>query len=287
MSHYSSGGELNFPGGFAVLMAVYSGDDADLFQVAVNSIFANSLLPSQVLIVIDGPLGIALEDAIAKMVELYPIIAFIRLEQNEGLASALNLGLKSIRFPWVVRADADDFNLSYRFTRLAEAILLKPTLDLIGSQILEVDENKKPIAYRFAPETQFEIIKMIRIRCPFNHMSVAFRLQAVIACGGYPKIHLKEDYALWSAMIANGASVANLQEVLVHATAGTSMYKRRGGLKYAMSEFAIQKQLIKCGLQSRYIAFFIGIARAIIFLIPSSFRARFYSKYLRIPFKKS
>jgi hypothetical protein len=82
-------------------------------------------------------------------------------------------------------------------------------------------------------------------------------------------------------MIASDVHVTNTNEVLVHATAGIHMYRRRGGLKYAIAEFHMQSILIKYGLQNRFFAYILGFLRMIIFLSPNWFRAFFYLYLLR------
>ena len=104
-----------FTDGFAVLMALYYKDDPDIFFKAVHSIFQNTITPNAVVIVVDGSIGINLETKIQLLISEFKIITIIRLAENQGLANALNVGLREIQFPWVVRADADDINLSPRF----------------------------------------------------------------------------------------------------------------------------------------------------------------------------
>jgi glycosyltransferase involved in cell wall biosynthesis len=272
----------NFPGGFSVLMAVYGKDNPALFERAVKSVMDNNLLPNQFLIVADGYLSIELEHSVGVLNEKYKNkIEWLRLPTNMGLAGALNEGLKLIRYQWVVRADADDFNLDFRFAKLASMVLLDNKLKLIGSSILEVDAKGNPLAYRNVPESEKQIRRIIKIRNPFNHMAVAYRRDAVLQCGGYPNVYLREDYALWCKMIASDMHVINTNEVLVHATAGIHMYRRRGGLKYAIAEFHMQSILVNHGLQNRFFAYILGFLRMIIFLSPNWFRAFFYLYFLR------
>lgn len=279
--HINSINKKNFPGGFAVLMAVYFRDNPALFFRAIKSVIENSILPNQFLIVIDGPLTAQSESILAKAIKLFPSIELLRLPSNVGLSLALNEGLKSIKYPWVVRADADDFNHSDRFYELAKEIRSNPHLDLLGSAILEVDEEDREIAYRNPPECEDEIRRYIKFRSPFNHMSVVFRLKKAIELGGYPNIFLKEDYALWANFISHDSIVKNIPNVLVRVTAGNEMYKRRGGLKYVRSEIKLQKFLIKLGLQSKFGGIIAGSFRSIVFLMPNQIRALFYLNFLR------
>ena len=270
-----------FSDGFAVLMAVYYKDNVSLFEMAVKSVFRNSLLPMQFLIVVDGPLTVELNNIVKRLKIDFPSLEFLELKENKGLAIALNEGLKLIRFPWVIRADADDYNLPERFFTLAKVLEKNPNLDLLGSAILEVDEEGREIAYRNPPQCKDEIRKYIKFRSPFNHMSVVFKLKKVLELGGYPNIFLKEDYALWANFISHDSIVKNIPNVLVRVTAGNEMYKRRGGLRYVRSEIELQKFLIKLGLQSKFGGIVAGSLRSIVFLMPNRIRTLFYLNFLR------
>ncbi|MBC7490035.1 MAG: glycosyltransferase [Glaciimonas sp.] len=280
----SSLSAIGFSNGFAVLMAVYIRDDSQLLKIAVDSVFLNSLPPNQFVLVADGLLSDGLEKMINELQQQhFGCIDLIRLPINQGLAHALNVGLRYIHFPWVVRADADDLNLPHRFASLAELLKKQPSLELMSSAILEVDVNGQAIAVRAVPESAKDIRIFAKSRNPFNHMAVAFRRESVLACGGYPNVYLKEDYALWCRMLGSNMNVANSAEVLVHATAGRDMYRRRGGWRYATAEWALQKVMIESGLKSRSRGWLDGLARAAVFLAPAGLRGKIYEVLLRKP----
>lgn len=270
-----------FLGGFTVLMALYGGDRADLFESAVQSVCRNTLAPNQFLIVIDGPIPDSLKASVKTLKESYSSIQFIYLPENKGLANALNVGLGLVNFEWVVRADADDINLPERFATLAQVCADNPEVQLIGSAILEVNEQAEPLAIRELPCSEIAIRRFAKARNPFNHMTVAYRRKAALDCGGYPHIFLKEDYGLWCLFLAKNYPVMNIKVVLVHASAGMSMFKRRGGWHYARSEWQMQKLLVKSGLKNHFRAMFDGTLRAGFFLMPSSLRGFIYLHFLR------
>jgi len=273
---------IGYPGGFTVLMALYQGDKAILFDKALQSIFANTLQPDQILLVVDGPIPVELENILFKFQQLFPNqITELRLKENVGLAKALNEGLEHISHEWVVRADADDVNLSNRFEMLARVIQARPDLDILGSAIAEVDESGNFLAHRIVPCDQEAILQYAQFRNPMNHMSVAFKCKSILALGGYPNLHLKEDYALWAKALRHQLKFANTEQVLVHATTNMSMYDRRGGFRLAKTEIALQQLLVSCGLKSAPRAVFDGLVRAGFCLVPSQFRRFLYLKLLR------
>lgn len=263
---------------FSVLMAVYAGDDSYLLGIAIDSIYANTLLPAKTFLVVDGPVPILLDQVIQQSVEKYSL-EVIRLPENRGLAYALNAGLRFIKTTWVARADPDDLNLPTRFkTQMA---ILEEGYDIIGSQIIEVDVTGREIAMKKTPTSSEQIISFMKLRNPFNHMTVFFRRSFVLDVGGYPGIYLKEDYGLWALMISRGARVANSPDILVRVTAGIGMYARRGGVKYIKSEFKLQRFLANMGCKSVLRALFDGVLRSFIFSLPTSFRGKFYELFLR------
>lgn len=268
---------------FTVLISVYHKDDAGLFEKALESIFCNSLPPDRVLIVADGPLTASLDCVLLKYSN-QPNYSLIRSESNMGLACALNMGLRNISTEFTIRADSDDINCVNRFEILIN--LLQSGYGLVGSSIIEVDKSGVELAIRMPPLSQVDIKRFVKKRNPFNHMSVGFRTQIVIEAGGYPNIHLKEDYALWSTLIAKGVRMCNSEEILVRATTGRDFYKRRGGIRYALAEFAMQKHLIYSGLKSPFAASLDGLLRSLVFLAPAKIREFVYINFLRMGIKR-
>lgn len=270
-----------FPGGATVLMAVYGRDDPALFQRAVDSVVANSVRPDDFVLVLDGPVPDPLGDRIADF-QRRRVLRAIALERNQGLARALNRGLAEVRTEWVLRADADDLNLPDRFEAQARAIQdAGGELDLVGGAITEVDRDGTPIAVRDVPTSETAIIRRVRWRNPFNHMTVAFRTSLARQAGGYPEIFLKEDYAFWATLLALGARCRNLDRVLVHATTGREMYQRRGGLRHAASEWSLQLHLHALGHKTLPSAVATGLFRAGGSCLPSRMRGWLYQRALR------
>lgn len=263
---------------FSILMAFYSGDSPSLLRAALQSILDNSVKPSEVYLIQDGNVSRELSDTVTDFIGLLPINLHVN-DKNIGLRESLNNGLLNVANDIVIRADADDVNNQNRFERLLE--VLERGYDLVGSHIQEVDQDGAPIAFRKVPLDMAEIAAGISMRNPFNHMSVAFRRQAVIGCGGYPDLHLREDYGLWARMLASGCKMKNLDEILVKATTGKLMYRRRGGYRYALAEISMQRFLVALGLQPVVKGVAVGFLRAAVFMLPAAIRGRVYERWLR------
>jgi len=267
---------------FSVLMSVYRNDPVPLFRNALQSIFDNTLQPYEVILVVDGPVGHGLNSVIDEFVSKYLYLKVVPLTSNVGLARALNRGLDFINTDWVARADSDDINELDRFQKQISFIKASETdVDVLGGQIEEYDVDGRYISSRTLPCSHDDIVRFGKRRNPINHMSVFYRVDIVRAVGGYPPVHLKEDYALWATMLKAGAQFCNLPSVLVRATTGRDMYKRRGGLRYVVSEISLQRYLVKNGLKYPASAVFDLCLRSAIFLLPGWLRGFFYEKFLR------
>ncbi len=266
---------------FSVLMAVFYKDDPYLFNKAIESVFNNSVLPDELILVLDGPVTTELENIIKKFdaLENLPLSVY-RMPENKGLSYALNFGLQYVKTDYVARADADDINQFNRFEKqLGYANL---GFDLIGSSIEEVDVIlDRSFGFRCPPLNHADILKFAKYRNPFNHMTVFLKTDVVKKVGGYPHLDLREDYGLWTNMIEGGARCINIDENLVLANTGRNFYKRRGGLRSVKSEMEMQKFLVLKGVKSPWLALVELFIKAIILIAPSSIRQFFYKIFLR------
>lgn len=263
-------------------MAVYGRDDPEAFERAVRSAWTGSLRPDAFVLVADGPLPPALQCRADALVREFGI-EWLALPRNVGLAHALNAGLARVRTEWVARADADDINVPERFALQAAAARSRKAPDLIGGTIVEVDADGRETALRRVPITHRDIMRRAGRRCPFNHMTVVYRTRLALSVGGYPAVHLKEDYAMWARMLYAGAIARNLPDVLVRVSAGRDMVRRRGGWRYAWAEWPLQFRLVCYGLKRPSHALGDGLLRMAVFLLPVSLRAKVYERLLRAP----
>ena len=268
------------PGGFTVLMSVYKNDNPYLFEQAVNSVYSNIMQPDYFVLIIDGPIPKPLNQ---KLILLHHKFNFeyYRLPKNLGLQGALNFGLSKIRTKWVFRADADDINHIDRFQIQVDFLRKNPGVDLLGTASDEIDENGNFLSKKFLPLDFISIKKYIRFRNPFNHNTVAYKLDCARKAGGYPNILLKEDYGLWILLINSGYYCVNISNSTVSATTGKSFFKRRGGFHYIFSELEIQKLLINSKLSNPFLSCIVFLLRSLTFLLPPSLRALVYRVFLR------
>lgn len=268
---------------FSVLVSLYFKENPINLDSALRSLWSEQkLLPTEIIIIKDGPLTLELDNILDKWKDLLSNnLKIIALKNNVGLGFALNEGLKHCTYDWVFRMDTDDICLPSRFEKQIDFIKHNPDISLLGSATEEFDENmENSFGYRINPTEHDDIVNYAKKRNPFNHMTVAFKKEAVLSVGGYQHHLFMEDYNLWIRMISSGYKVANLPDILVKVRAGNSMVTRRKGLKYIKSEYKLANLKIKTNLDNSFSAYSIFLLRSIPRMLPTSFLSKFY-KMLR------
>ena len=263
---------------FTVLGAFWSEDSPRLLDQALLSVNDNSLLPSEIILVQDGEVGPDLSTVIENYEGEVPLKLLV-LPDNSGLGRALNLGMESVSTDFVIRIDADDYSLPSRFVTTIKT--LDMGYDLVGSQVLEKNEPKATNTIRSVPLRTSGIQRLLPYRSPLNHMTVGFRASTIRRVGGYPDIRLREDYGLWMRLIASGASMININKVLVEASTGDQFMQRRGGYRNVIAEYKLRKLAVSLGVQNLITAGIIGTLRSILFLLPGTIRKYIYFWILR------
>ena len=231
---------------FSVCMSVYKNDRPEYVDIAIQSIFIKQTVkPNEIVLVVDGPISIELESLIDNYAIKYSeIFTIIKLEKNQGLGNALRVAVVKAKYDWVARMDSDDIAAPDRFEKQKSFLQANLDVDIVGGQITEfIDVESNIVGLRNVPLLSADINVYIKARCPFNHMTVMFRKDKILAVGNYIDWHYNEDYFLWIRMFLAGCQFANLPETLVNVRVGKEMYQRRGGWKYFLSEAKLQKYM--------------------------------------------
>lgn len=270
------------PGRMTVLLPVYRGDHAAFFSRALDSVIQQEAPADEILVVADGPLSEDLDRVIMTRQERSTVLRVLRLPRNQGLARALNEGVCAATGEMIARMDADDISHPARLAKQAAYLALHPDVALLGTQIREFHRLPDDGCHiRHVPMGRDAILRFAKTRNPFNHVSVVFRRQAVMAVGNYENWPRFEDYHLWAKLISAGYEVANLDEVLVYVRT-SGLYGRRGGLSYARSEWAFRRELARLGIISPIGASIASIGATGVRILPNSAREQVYNRFLRL-----
>ncbi len=263
-------------------MSVYKRENPQYLTECFDSIYHQTIHPTEIILVEDGPLTSALYGAIACQEQRFPYLKRIVLPNNQGLGSALNQGMTVCKYDIIARMDTDDICVPKRFETQLKYLNEHPDIDVVSAWITEFDHTPSNIVgIRSLPASHEEIFKFGKKRNPINHPVVMFRKQSVLAAGGYQSCFLFEDYYLWGRMLQQGYKFHNLQQSLLFFRRSPEMINRRGGFAYALYEILFLLKLKNIGYISVTRLIINVIQRSCIRILPNALRSIIYKHLLR------
>ena len=179
---------------------------------AIDSVLAQSFTDFELLIINDGS-----TDATEKIIRSYADERIRLINQpNQGIASALNMGLMNANAELIARFDADDICMPERLMVQYDFLHDHPDHIIVGSDADYIDMNGDYVfTCRLPAHTNEEIRELTLNKCPFIHSAVLFRKAAIVQIGGYNEhAYAFQDHLLWSRVISLGKAF-NLSETLL------------------------------------------------------------------------
>ena len=168
---------------FSVLLSVYRKEQPAYLRQSLDSIFTQTLLPDEVVLVKDGPLTDALDEVAEDYCRKYPVIRVVPLSENQGLGRALNEGLKHCSYDLVARMDTDDVAKPERFEKQIAVFCAHPEMDVVGAWIDEFEGDiGNVISVRKLPVPQAGSRKRLSIRSVscFTRSHIAFTSRSAV-----------------------------------------------------------------------------------------------------------
>lgn len=268
---------------FSVLLSVYINEKPNYFKLAIDSLLKQTLCPSQIVIVEDGPLS----DELYKEIKIYEdkygeLFTVVKLKENVGLGAALNYGLAHVKYELVARMDTDDICYSDRFEKQIEFLIQNPDISVVGGSVQEFQSEPNDLGtFRILPSENSELISFSQFRTPLNHPTVIFRKSHILEIGSYKTMLYFEDFYLWVRLIMRGYKIHNLKDPVLHFRIGNDMIGRRSGIQYVKKEFKFLNEAYKIGFlkTSNYILSL--IFKLPFRLLPKRFIVFIYKKLVR------
>lgn len=258
---------------FTILQSVYKKDNPTYLNEAFQSIFDNSIQPKTIVLVKDGIITPELDTVISSWGTKLPL-KVIGYEKNQGLAYALNYGLKYVETDFVARMDSDDICFPNRFEKQLNFFEKNQNVEIVGTGLSEfyIDKYNNEIKrIRLYPQIITNASKYLFKGTPLAHPTVMMRTKLLKEFKYSENTHLCEDIDLWFRLIKSGHVIYNLQEPLLHFRITDGTFRRRSVLK-AISEFKIY-------WKNLYTLF--GITVLLIYPV-----ARFITRFLPYSFSK-
>lgn len=223
----------------SVLMSTYKNEKPQYLDASLNSIWMEQIRkPEQVVIVEDGPLPNALYAVIDKWQKLIgDALVVIGINQNQGLALALNEGIKYCTGDLIARMDSDDLAVPDRLKIQEEYMCAHPDVDILGGALQEFNDEGTLNKVRLYPLSYKTIRSTIHKGTPLGHPTVMFRKRFFDVGYRYSnKYYICEDIKLWFEALKGGVIINNIPDVVLLFRRNDSTMCRRSRKK-AWSEF--------------------------------------------------
>ena len=106
-----------------MLIAVHHAINPIQVRVSIESIFLQKNIPNQIIIIVDGSIGIELSEYLLHLSLKYNQIVIFYLKKNKGLSYALNYGLQKSNYELIARLDPDDIVINNRFYEQKKSLM--------------------------------------------------------------------------------------------------------------------------------------------------------------------
>ena len=262
----------------SVLMATYKAETASNLATALGSIEGQTVLPDQLVLVVDGPVGADQEDVIAALVARGTIpTTLVRLPRNRGLADAMNTGLTRCLGEFVLRMDSDDICKDDRIEHQIAYAETHPDIDVIASWSEEFFEDGAPSQTKVTPTVHEGIVRALRWRNVVHHPTLLIRKKALTAVSGYRSDYgFLEDYDLFVRLVLSGARFHAIPKVLVRIRSSDAQRGRRGGFRYLLNDLRFRVECLRTGFLTfrQFIA--VTLMYSVFRLVSGTMRRRLY-----------
>lgn len=267
---------------FSVIMCLSPKEKPDYLRESVHSVFNQTMEPHEVLIVKDGEPPKELLLTLKELEKKYPRLEVYGYPSNKGVAFARNFGLEKSKNEIVALMDTDDICRKDRFKIQYNYLLKNKDIDVVSGSIQEFYfKNEKKLLGRTrkfqVPESQ--MLLMMKNRNIVNNVTTMFRKKKIILVGSHIQIDNYVDYYLWVRVLLAGYKISILEEIFVDVRT-THMFKKRGGLKYVISEIKFWRKMLEIKFITKSIFFKSLFLRIPIRLMPEFIRSVIYNKIL-------
>lgn len=223
-------------------MAVYREDRVEWVKQAINSILNQTYQSFIYVIVIDGEINEDIYTYLCDVCRQNKKMILARNRSNSGLSVCMNFIVdwtlsEYSDSKYFFRMDADDISDLNRFEQQIAFLEQHPQISILGSGLIEINEQGEKVGERNLPHKHSEIVRILPKRCSINHPTVVIRL-AVFEKGFRYRENLMntQDYFFWADLAAAGFKFANLSDKLLNFRRVNDFYKRRG-LSKSVNEF--------------------------------------------------
>lgn len=190
----------------SVLIPVYNVER--YVEIAVRSII-NQTYNNLEIIIIDDASTDETFNIISRLALEDKRIVLIQNKENIKIAQSLNKGLSIARGEYILRMDGDDISELGRVKKMLSFLQRDSKIDLVGCQMVGIDENGKHINKTRLLCNEDHIYEITKFISPVPHIWLA-RRKIYELLDGYRNIPGAEDYDFLLRMQTNGLRFTNM-----------------------------------------------------------------------------
>jgi len=194
----------------SILLATYNG--SRYIKSSIDSILNQTFPNFELLIGLNGT-----TDNTKNLVREYndDRIRIFDYGNDKGKAKTLNKLIRESKYDWLAIQDDDDIWVN---NKLENQIKYIDSYDIIGTQLLYIDENSNNISNNPILQTQDNIIKQLTLQGnnQIANSSVLINKKSLIECDGWDEsLTALEDFDLWIRLILKNKKIININEYLI------------------------------------------------------------------------
>ncbi|MBV1893859.1 MAG: glycosyltransferase family 2 protein [Ilumatobacteraceae bacterium] len=199
----------------SVVIGVFNGEG--LITRCVESVMAQTLQPSEIIIVNDGSSDGSLAE-LRLLESRFPDMLDIRSQKNKGVAAVLNSAVARCSGEYVANADQDDFFTADRLEK-SVALLQETNADMMGGQLVGgLGERLLLLKSRFATDPESIADAIAHGFDPLPHATMMVRRDGFERFGGYRLNRRAEDLEIMLRWAHRGAKIVVSPDVLAYYT---------------------------------------------------------------------
>lgn len=266
---------------YSALLCVCDTDKPEWLSVALESMLCQTVKPSEIVLVQNGPLTDELTATIGRYKMGDPkLFKILPLTYKMGLGVVVKQGTIACSNGFVACVAADGYSAPTRIEEEFEALFANKA-DIVGTNVNEFRESVDDVAgSRTYPETSNEIYRLAKRRMPMAFSSALFKKRMVLACIDYEDCDLAEHYALFIDLLSSCAKGYNVQKLLVYKRLRRDNYKNLSGWEYVRAMRYFNVKFFKKGWFRFRDYFFRSTLNVVAYMMPRLVKNFVYDKVL-------
>lgn len=198
-----------------ISLIIPSYNRSHLLKRALQSVFEQSLLPDEVIVVDDG----STDDTAEMLHNLFPQVIYLH-QDNAGVSSARNLGIQHSTGSWIALLDSDDTWLKDKLVMQVSSLKQSPEIKICHTEEIWIRNGTRVNAMNKHKKSGGWIFEQCLPLCAMSPSSIMIHRSIFDELGLFDEsLPACEDYDLW-LRISNAFPVLFLEQPLINKYGG-------------------------------------------------------------------